>query len=93
MRQVSEILEGKVPEQTVSAEYERYFMELRKRIDSCQQEDEMDGIVDALDILLNYSSLIPIVTLIVDKEKKRLLLETEEGNRYQISVTRTTEKI
>lgn len=93
MRQVSEILEGKASEQAVSAEYERYFMELRKRIDSCQHEDEMKGIVDALDILLNYSSFIPIVTLIVDKEKKRLLLETEEGNRYQISVTRTTEKI
>lgn len=89
--QISSMLEERNSRESVKTDNGMFFQELLKELDRCQQTNGIRQVLKALEILLNYTCLLPSATIISDKEKSRLLVELDDGNKYQIIVMQTDE--
>lgn len=91
VEQISSMLEERNSRESVKTDNGMFFQKLLEELDSCQQTNGIRQVLKALEILLNYTCLLPSATIISDKERSCLLVELDGGDKYQIIVTQTEE--
>ncbi len=91
MEQIAILLEHENRRASAQSDDKTVRRELLENLEECQYTHGTGQVVKALEILLNYTCLIPTVTVVTDLSKSRLLVETDRGGKYQITVTETDE--
>lgn len=91
MEQIAIMLEHENRRTSAQSSDKTVCRELLGNLEECQYVHGIGQVVKALEILLNYTCLIPTVTVVTDLSQSRLLVETDRGEKYQITVTETDE--
>ena len=93
MGQIMAILEKKYGMDIPEADSGVTHKELWDRMENCRTRQGPGQVISALEILLNYTCLLSVVSIVTDRSGNRILLETDKGRKYQIRVTETDEDI